>query len=155
MNRPTWEEHLMDEADLASQMSTCESRKVGAVIAKDTHIISKGFNGPASGLKHCGELGGCARRKMPDYESGKYLDMCRAVHAEQNAINFAARYGISTEGATMYVNTCPCDHCLGSIINAGIKEVVYEGEYNSDSKQRAEEAGLKMRQYVRTRKREK
>ena len=152
MDRPTWEEHLMNEAVLASEMSTCESRKVGAVIAKDTHIISKGFNGPAKGLKHCGEIGGCARRKMPDYESGKYLDKCRAVHAEQNAINFAARYGISTEGATLYVNTCPCNQCMGSIINAGIAEVVYEGTYNSNSVEMAEEAGLTMRQYVRQRK---
>jgi dCMP deaminase len=152
MDRPTWEEHLMNEAVLASEMSTCESRKVGAVIAKDTHIISKGFNGPAAGLEHCGEIGGCARRKMPDYESGKYLDKCRAVHAEQNAINFAARYGISTEGATLYVNTCPCNQCMGSIINAGIKEVVYEGSYNSNSIEMAQQAGIAMKQYVRTRK---
>lgn len=141
--RKPWDEYFMDIANLVSSRSTCLSRKVGAVIVSEKHIISTGYNGPASGVKHCSELGGCIRRQMPDYKSGAYLELCPASHAEQNAIAFAAKFGIPTNGATIYVTAFPCKDCMNSIINSGIKKIVYEGEYNADlSKRIVSEAGV-------------
>lgn len=151
--RPSWDEYFMEIADLASSRSTCLSRKVGAVIVKDKHPISTGYNGPASGVSHCGDIGGCIRRAKKDYKSGAYLELCPASHGEQNAIAFAARHGISTAGTTIYVNTFPCKDCMNSIINAGIKRVVFEGEYNADlSKNIAEQAGVELVQFIRPKK---
>ena len=129
--RPSWDEYFMERAYLASERSTCLSRHVGAVIVQDRNPISTGYNGPASGVMHCSEIGGCRRRKYPDYKSGAYLDKCPASHAEQNAIAFAARHGISTDGATAYVTTFPCKDCMNSLINSGIKKIVYDGEYDA------------------------
>lgn len=131
MDRPTREEYYMSIAELASSRSTCLSRKVGCVIVKDDNPISFGYNGPARGIKHCDEVGGCRRRQMPDYKSGAYLEKCPASHAEQNAIAFAARHGVSLEGATIYVNTFPCKDCMNSIINSGIKKVVFNSSYDA------------------------
>ena len=149
MNRPNRSEYYMAIAHLASLRSTCLSRHVGAVIVKEDNPISFGYNGPAKGVLHCEDRGGCIRRQMPDYASGKYLDMCPAAHAEQNAIAFAAKHGISTEGATIYVNTFPCKDCMNSIINAGINEVVYDSSYNADlSSEIARDAGITIRRYI-------
>ena len=130
-NRPNREEYYMTIAHLASMRSTCLSRKVGAIIVKEDNPISFGYNGPARGVSHCEELGGCPRRAKKDFKSGAYLDICPASHAEQNAIAFAARHGISTVGATIYVNTFPCKDCMNSIINAGIKNIVYDSLYDA------------------------
>lgn len=132
MNRPSREEYYMAIAELASTRSTCQSRRVGAIIVKDDNPISFGYNGPAKGVSHCDEVGGCRRRCMPDYKSGAYLELCPASHAEQNAIAFAARHGISTVGATVYVNTFPCKDCMNSLINAGISKIIYDSDYNAD-----------------------
>lgn len=143
--RKDWNEYFLDIAKLVSTRSTCLSRHVGAVIVKDKHIVSTGYNGPAAGVIHCSELGGCIRRARPDYKSGAYLELCPASHAEQNAIAFAAKFGIPTDGATIYVTDFPCKDCMNSIINSGIKTIVYEGKYNADlSKRIVEEAGLKV-----------
>ncbi|MBQ6841500.1 MAG: dCMP deaminase family protein [Bacilli bacterium] len=132
MNRPSREEYYMAIAELASTRSTCLSRRVGAIIVKEDNPISFGFNGPARGVTHCSENGGCRRRAMPDFKSGAYLEMCPASHAEQNAIAFAARHGISTVGATVYVTTFPCKDCMNSLINAGITKVIYDSDYNAE-----------------------
>lgn len=132
MNRPSREEYYMAIAHLASMRSTCLSRKVGAIIVKEDNPISFGFNGPARGVKHCEELGGCPRRAKPDFKSGAYLELCPASHAEQNAVAFAARHGISTVGATAYVNTFPCKDCMNSLINAGIVKIIYDSDYNAE-----------------------
>lgn len=132
MQRPTREEYYMAIAHLAAMRSTCLSRSVGCVIVKNDNPVSFGYNGPAKGVKHCEELGGCKRRQMPDYKSGAYLELCPASHAEQNAVAFAARHGISIEGATAYVNTYPCKNCMNSLINAGISKIVYDAEYNAE-----------------------
>ena len=146
--RPTKEEYYMAISQLASLRSTCLSRKVGAVIVKDDNPISFGFNGPARGVEHCEDLGGCRRRAMADYASGKYLELCPASHAEQNAIAFAARHGISTVGATIYVNTFPCKDCMNSIINSGITKVVYNSEYDANlSKSIASNANIEIIKY--------
>lgn len=146
--RPTKEEYYMAIAELASTRSTCLSRKVGAVVVKDDNPISFGFNGPARGVNHCEDLGGCRRRAMNDYASGKYLELCPASHAEQNAIAFAARHGISTVGATIYVNTFPCKDCMNSIINSGIKKVVFNSTYDANlSKTIAKNADIQIVKY--------
>lgn len=148
MQRPSREEYYMAISQLASLRSTCLSRKVGAVIVKEDNPISFGYNGPARGMDHCADLGGCIRRNKEDYQSGKYLELCPASHAEQNAIAFAARHGISTVGATIYVNTFPCKDCMNSIINSGIKKVVYNSDYNSDlSLQIAQKCGIEIEKY--------
>lgn len=148
MSRPNREEYYMAMATLASSRSTCLSRHVGAVIVKNDNPISFGYNGPARGVTHCEEKGGCIRRAKADYASGKYLEICPASHAEQNAIAFAALHGISTEGATIYVTAFPCKDCMNSLINAGIKTVIYYGDYNSEiSKEISESSGIEIRNY--------
>lgn len=148
MNRPNREEYYMAIAELASTRSTCLSRRVGAIIVKDDNPISFGYNGPAKGVCHCEDLGGCRRRKMPDYKSGAYLEICPASHAEQNAIAFAARHGISTVGATAYVNTFPCKDCMNSLINAGITKIIYDSQYDADlSKTIASNANVEVKRY--------
>lgn len=148
MDRINRDEYYMAIATLASVRSTCLSRKVGAVIVKDDNPISFGYNGPARKMEHCSDVGGCRRRAMPDYKSGAYLEICPASHAEQNAIAFAARHGISCEGATIYVNTFPCKDCMNSIINSGIKKLVFNSKYNADlSSHIAEVTGIEIEKY--------
>lgn len=108
--------------------STCLSRQVGAVIIKDKQIIATGYNGAPSGAIHCTDLGYCVRKKM-GYPSGQGLELCRAGHAEANAIDQCAKWGTSCDGATLYVTTQPCVFCCIHIIQAGIKKVVFKGEY--------------------------
>ena len=149
MSRPSREEYYMAMAMLASSRSTCLSRKVGAVIVKNDNPISFSYNGPARGVTHCEEKGGCVRRARPDFASGKFLELCPASHAEQNAIAFAALHGVSTEGATIYVTTFPCKDCMNSLINAGIKEVIYYGDYNADvSKEISSCAAIEIKKYA-------
>lgn len=148
MKRPNWDEYFMAIACLAAKRSTCLSRQVGAVIVKDRNPISFGYNGPAINVTHCEELGGCRRRAMPDYKSGAYLELCPASHAEQNAVAFAAKNGISTDGCTVYVNTFPCKDCMNSLINSGIKKIIYLGDYNAElSKTILKESGIKVEKY--------
>lgn len=132
MNRPSRDEYYMAIAQVAALRSTCLSRQVGCVIVKEDNPVSFGFSGPCRKMEHCGDIGGCKRRAMPDYQSGKYLEICPSTHAEQNAVAFAARHGIALEGATAYVNTFPCKDCMNSLINAGIKKIVYNDTYNAE-----------------------
>lgn len=127
MKRPSWDEYFMEMAKLVATRSTCLRRQVGAVIVKDKCIISTGYNGACKKAAHCSEIG-CIREKL-NIPSGQQLDLCRAVHAEQNALIQAARYGISTEGSIIYVTVTPCFQCAKMLVNAGIKEVVVNGVY--------------------------
>lgn len=126
--RVSWDEYFLQIAEMVKTRSTCLRREVGAVITKDNRIITTGYNGAPSGLKHCIELGGCYREKMK-IPSGQRHELCRALHAEQNAIIQAANLGISTQGATLYVTLQPCVICAKMIINAGIVRIVYQGDY--------------------------
>jgi dCMP deaminase len=83
------------------------------------------------GVKSCGDRGYCIRDKM-GIESGTRHELCYAVHAEQNAILFAAKHGVSTNNATMYVTAKPCSVCLRIIVQSGIKEIVYLSDYPTD-----------------------
>lgn len=117
----------MDIAGLVASRSTCLRRRVGAVIVKDKRLLATGYNGAPAGLRHCAEVG-CLReqRKVPP---GERHELCRAIHAEQNAIIQAATFGVPMFGATIYTTHFPCVLCAKMIINAGIVRIVYEGPY--------------------------
>lgn len=134
----------MEMAELTAQRSTCLRRHVGAVIVKDKHIVATGYNGAPRGLAHCDELGGCLREKL-GVPSGERHELCRALHAEQNAIIQAATLGQSIEGASIYITHQPCVICAKMIINAGIdKIVVKEGYPDELSMELLEEAGKRV-----------
>ena len=146
MNRPDNDEYFMEMAFLVSKRSTCLRRRVGAVIVRDKHVISTGYNGPPRGTKHCEELG-CIRQQM-NIPSGTRHELCRGVHAEQNAITQAAYFGTSVANATIYTTTFPCSMCAKILINAGITEVVYADGYVDDlSKKLFAETNIKVREY--------
>ncbi len=133
MNRPDLDSYFMEIAKVVSTRSTCLRQKVGAVIVKNKRILATGYNGAPSGLPHCEEVG-CLREKL-NVPSGERHELCRAVHAEQNAIIQAAVHGVSIAGGTLYTTHQPCIMCAKMIINAGIKRVVYGKKY-------ADERGL-------------
>lgn len=146
IERPSWDEYFMKIAHIVKERSTCLRRKVGAVLVKDRHILSTGYNGAPKGLPHCAEVG-CLRQQL-NIPSGQRHEICRGVHAEQNAIIQAAVFGVSTRGATLYVTDFPCSICAKIIINAEIKEIVYDSEYEDPiSRQLLEQAGIKIRKY--------
>ena len=126
-NRPTWDEYFLEVAKLVAKRSTCLRRSVGAVIVKDKRILATGYNGAPAGLKHCSEVG-CMRQKLK-IPSGERHELCRALHAEQNALIQASLYGISVKGSVMYATCQPCVICAKMLINAGIKEIVISSGY--------------------------
>nr|MBN2276265.1 cytidine/deoxycytidylate deaminase family protein [candidate division Zixibacteria bacterium] len=139
--RPSWNEYFMRIAMLAASRSTCLRRQVGAVIVKNKKVLATGYNGAPSGLHHCLETG-CLREKM-GIPSGQRHELCRAIHAEQNAIIQAATSGISIEGGILYTTTFPCTLCAKMLINSGIREIyVAEGYPDDLSKEMMEEAGV-------------
>ena len=125
--RPSWNDYFMDIAHLVKTRSTCTRRQVGAVIVKDKQILSTGYNGAPTGCKHCTDIG-CLRTKL-GVPSGERHELCRALHAEQNAIAQAAHHGTSLVGATIYVTAQPCSLCAKLLINTGITHIIYEGDY--------------------------
>lgn len=143
-NRPSWDEYFMTLANQVASRTTCMRRGVGAVIVKDRRILATGYNGVPSGLRHCAETG-CLRQEL-GIPSGQRHEICRGLHAEQNAIIQAARYGINIEGASIYINTQPCVVCAKMLINAGIKEIIYQNPYPDElAMELLEESGIKMR----------
>ena len=139
--RPSWDEYFMEMAELARKRSTCLRRHVGAVIVKDNRVIATGYNGVPKGIRHCEETG-CLRQQL-NVPSGKMHELCRGLHAEQNAIIQAACMGSSIEGGTLYCTTQPCVICTKMIINAGIKRVVIKESYpDALAQEMAAEAGL-------------
>ena len=126
-SRPSIDEYFMNIARVVATRSTCLRRQVGAVIVRNKQIVSTGYNGAPAGQPHCLDIG-CVRLEN-NIPSGKNVELCRGAHAEQNAINFAARYGIAIDGATLYLTHYPCSACAKSIINAGIKRVVFAEDY--------------------------
>lgn len=130
-DRPSWEAYFMDITKLVARRSTCLRRIVGAVIVKDKRLLATGYNGAPSGVTHCFETG-CLREKL-NIPSGEKHELCRGVHAEQNAIIQAAYHGISLKGSTLYCTTQPCSICAKMIINAGIIKVLYQEGYDDRS----------------------
>ncbi|MCQ2751996.1 MAG: cytidine/deoxycytidylate deaminase family protein [Coriobacteriales bacterium] len=125
--RPSWDEYFFSIVNEIETRSTCIRRHVGALLVKDKRIIASGYNGCPTGLSHCSDVG-CIREKL-GIPSGQQHELCRGVHAEQNAITQAARYGVSIDGATLYCNTQPCTQCTKMLINAGVKEIVFKNPY--------------------------
>jgi len=146
-DRPDWDEYFMKIAHVVKLRGNCSRRKVAAVIAKDRRIITTGYNGTPKGVKNCYE-GGCARCAS-DVPSGSDLGECICSHAEENAIIQAAYHGVSVRGGVMYVTISPCLMCAKMIINAGIKEVVYDGDYKFTVQTEAllDEAGVICRRF--------
>ena len=139
--RPSWDSYFIQLAFVVSGRSTCLRRKVGALIVKERQILSTGYNGSPSGLAHCSEVG-CLRQDL-SVPSGERHEICRAVHAEQNALVQAAKHGVSIKGADIYVTHQPCVLCTKLLINAGITRVFYTLSYPDPLAQSiAEEAGL-------------
>ncbi|NLC67959.1 MAG: cytidine deaminase [Clostridiaceae bacterium] len=128
--RPTWEEYFMEIVELIKTRSTCLRRQVGALIVKDKRILATGYNGAPMGCKHCTQVG-CLRQQL-GIPSGERHELCRGIHAEQNAIIQAAYSGVSVKGGTLYVTTQPCILCAKMIVNAGIRKIIFKGDYPDD-----------------------
>ena len=140
-SRPDIDEYFLKIASVVAERSTCRRHHVGAVAVRDKHILSTGYNGAASGLKDCLELG-CLRDEL-NIESGTRHEICRAIHAEQNVIIQAALHGVSLEGATVYVTHSPCILCAKMLVNAKIKRFVTFGSYSDAAfKELFQEAGI-------------
>jgi dCMP deaminase len=141
--RPSWDQYFMDIVDLVRTRSTCLRRQVGALIVKDKRIISTGYNGSPMGCKHCSELG-CIRDELK-IPSGQRHELCRAIHAEQNAIVQAAYSGTSLKDSTLYVTNQPCVLCAKMAINAGIKKIIFQGDYPDElAMELLKEAGIRI-----------
>lgn len=142
--RPSYRTYFIDICNVVASRSTCIRHHVGAIIVKDKRILSTGYNGAPVGLPHCIDIG-CPRKDVP---SGTMHELCRAVHAEQNAIIQAALHGISTRGATLYCTHQPCILCSKMIINAGIVEVVYKTSYDEKTGlEMLKQSGINVSQY--------
>jgi dCMP deaminase len=141
------DEYFMSVAHLVSKRSTCLRRPVGAIVVKRKRILTTGYNGAPRNLRHCMEVG-CLRDKL-GISSGERHELCRGVHAEQNAIIQGAVFGTSVEGGTIYTTTFPCVLCSKLVINAGLKEIVYsEGYADELSAELLEESGILLRKYT-------
>ena len=142
--RPSWDEYFMDIVDLVSKRSTCLRRKVGAVLVREKRILATGYNGPPTGITHCAVVG-CLRDKLK-IPSGERHELCRGLHAEQNAIIQAALHGVTTKNATIYCTNHPCIICSKMIINSGITKIVYREDYSDKlAEEMLEEAGIEAR----------
>ncbi len=142
-NRPGWDEYFMDLARLVSRRATCLRRQVGAILVKDRRILATGYNGAPTGLAHCHEQG-CMRAELK-VPPGERHELCRGLHAEQNAIIQAALHGISVQGASLYVTHQPCVVCAKMLVNAQIKKIIFLGEYPDDlARYILEEAGIEL-----------
>lgn len=153
--RKHFTEWAMDIAEQTKTRSTCLSRQIGCVIIKERQIIASGYNGAPSGAIHCTDIGYCERRKR-NIPSGQELEICRAGHAEANAINQCAKHGTSCKDAVMYATTQPCVFCCISIIQAGIRKIVFKGEYPTGlGLQLLNEAGIEYIEYEKELEKEK
>ncbi len=146
-DRMDLDEYFMRVARLVSKRSTCTRRPVGAIVVKSKRILTTGYNGAPRNLRHCLEVG-CLREEL-GISSGERHELCRGVHAEQNAIIQAAVFGTPLEGGTIYTTTFPCVMCSKIIINAGLVEIVFAEGYPDDlSRELLEESGIVTRQYA-------
>ncbi|MTI93978.1 MAG: cytidine deaminase [Firmicutes bacterium] len=146
MSRPSWDSYFMEIVTVVATRSTCCRRQVGALLVKDKRILASGYNGAPRGLPHCLDVG-CLREKL-GIPSGQRHELCRGLHAEQNAIVHAAYHGTAIAGATVYVTHQPCIACAKMLINAGIERVVFAGDYPDElSLELLEQAGVELLQF--------
>ena len=127
-SRPDWDTYFLDIVDLVSRRSTCLRRAVGAGLVRDRRILATGYNGAPSKLQHCLDIG-CLREQL-NVPSGERHELCRGLHAEQNAIIQAALHGVSAKDSTLYCTNHPCVICAKMIINAGITRIVIRNGYS-------------------------
>ncbi|MFC2045179.1 cytidine/deoxycytidylate deaminase family protein [Chloroflexota bacterium] len=130
-DRLSIDEYFLKIASVVAERSTCRRHHVGAVAARDKHILATGYNGAPAGLADCLELG-CLRDEM-GIPSGTRQEICRGIHAEQNAIIQAALHGVSLEGSTIYCTHTPCIVCAKLLVNTKIKRFVSFGKYNDNA----------------------
>jgi len=143
--RPDWDSYFLDIVELVSRRSTCCRRSVGAGLVRDSRILATGYNGAPSKLQHCLDIG-CLREQLK-VPSGERHELCRGLHAEQNAIIQAALHGVSTKGSTLYCTNHPCVICAKMIINAGISRVVIRDGYHDQlAAEMLKEAGISVEQ---------
>lgn len=149
MHRPTRDQTLMSVAHVYSQRSTCSRNYVGAVISIEGRIIATGYNGAPAGMFHCvhsfqSQVSSALADSIQSQLTKAVDNGCKlAVHAEANAIAFAARHGLSVNGATMHTTLSPCYNCAQLIINAGIEEVIFNSPYrNSEGIDLIQKAGI-------------
>ncbi len=128
--RPDTDEYFLKIASVVAERSTCRRHHVGAVAVRNKHILATGYNGAASGLKDCLELG-CLRDEL-NIPSGTRHEICRGIHAEQNVIIQASLHGVSLEGSTIYCTHTPCILCAKMLVNAKIRRYISFGQYNDD-----------------------
>lgn len=148
-----WDVRFVKMARTIATWSSCyrSGRQIGCVIVRDKRIMTTGYNGAPAGLKTCVERGECLRDRL-GIASGTRMEICYAVHAEQNAIIQAAKLGVSIDGATLYCTHQPCSLCAKMIINAGIRRVVYENGYPDPfTLELFRDAGVTLEQYVEAR----
>jgi dCMP deaminase len=139
--RPSWDVYFLQLARQAATRSTCLRRQVGAVLVRDRRILATGYNGSPRGVAHCLDIG-CLRDQL-GIPSGERQELCRAIHAEQNAIIQAAVHGVAIEGATCYTTLQPCVLCAKMLINCGVREIHYAEGYPDDlSREMFAEAGV-------------
>lgn len=148
MQRPSWDKYFIDITCLVATRSTCLRRGVGALLVKERNILATGYNGAPSGISHCSETG-CLRERL-NVPSGERHELCRGLHAEQNAIIQAARHGVNIDGATLYCTTMPCVICTKMLINAGIRRLVfYEGYADDLAREMIAESGIEVIHFQR------
>jgi dCMP deaminase len=149
MSRPSWDAYFMGIARLVASRSTCLRRQVGAVLVKDRNILATGYNGTPSGISHC-EQTGCLRQQL-GVPSGERHELCRGLHAEQNALIQAAKHGVAIAGATLYCTNSPCSICSKMIINAGLEKIIFQDGYPDKlSLQMLSEAGIDLQPLLET-----
>ncbi len=142
-DRPDWDTYFMDMAKLAARRSTCLRRAVGAVLVKERRLLATGYNGVPTGVTHC-EVAGCLRDKL-NVPSGERHELCRGLHAEQNAILQAALHGVSIKESSLYCTNLPCIICAKMLINAGVRRIVYlEGYADVLAGEMLEEVGMEL-----------
>jgi dCMP deaminase len=146
ISRPGWDQYFMSIANVVATRSTCLRRQVGSVVVKDKRILASGYNGAPAGLRHCLDIG--CLREQKGVPSGQRHELCRGLHAEQNAIIQAAVHGIAIKGSVYYVTHQPCVLCAKILINAGIRKIVFQGEYPDPmALELFEEAGVELVHY--------
>jgi dCMP deaminase len=141
--RPSWQEYFAEITRMVANRSTCRRRKVGAILVKNKRILATGYNGAPSGVPHCLDVG-CLREQL-GIPSGERHELCRGLHAEQNAILQAAYHGVSIEGSDLYCTNLPCIICSKMLINAGIRRAYYlDGYADALSREMLDVAGVEL-----------
>ncbi len=142
MTKPTWHEYFVSITKQVATRSTCLRRKVGAILVKEKRILATGYNGAPKGVKDCLDIGMCLREEL-GVPSGERHEICKGLHAEQNALLQAAYYGVNVRNSVIYCTTQPCILCSKMIINTGINKIYYLENYPDPlSQQMLDEAGV-------------